>query len=91
MDNNYRKDIQQALTDIYSNIERIKHTEGQIAEAQAAQDIATSRYKYGAGTYLEITNASTNKQKAEFTRLQYEYQLCLSNIELVRILGYQYW
>src|SRR6266487_5479940 len=91
LDNTYRKDIQQALTDLNSNMERIKNTEGQIEEAKAAEELASSRYLNGVGTNLEITNASTNRQRAEFTRLQYEYQLCLAKVELARILGYQYW
>lgn len=91
LDNSYRKDIQQALTDLNSNLERIKNTAGQIEEAKAAEDLATSRYQNGVGTNLEITNASTNRQRAEFTRLQYEYQLCLAKVELARLLGYQYW
>lgn len=91
LDNTFRKDIQQALTDLNSNMERIKNTTGQIEQAKAAEYLATSRYQNGVGTNLEITNASTNRQRAEFTRLQYEYQLCLAKVELARLLGYQYW
>ena len=91
LDNNYRKDIAQALTDLNSNMERIKNTQGQIEEARTAEELAASRFLNGVGTNLEITNASTNRQRAEFTRLQYEYQLCLAKVELTRLLGYQYW
>ncbi|CAN5403053.1 hypothetical protein BH10BAC2_BH10BAC2_46080 [soil metagenome] len=91
LDNTFRKDIQQALTDLNSNMERIKNTTGQIEQAKAAEGLATSRYQNGVGTNLEITNASTNRQRAEFTKLQYEYQLCLAKVEIARLLGYQYW
>lgn len=91
LDNTYKKDIAQALTDINSNMERIKNTEGQIEDARATEELASSRFINGVGTNLEITNASTNRQRAEFTRLQYEYQLCLAKLELARLLGYQYW
>ncbi len=91
LNSNYKKDIDQALTDIYSNLERIKNTEGQIELAKAAQILAASRFKNGVGTNLEITNASTNVQRAELTRLQYEYQLCLAKLEIARLSGYQYW
>ncbi len=91
LNNNYKKDIQQALTDVRSNIERIKNTEGQIDQALAAQALAHIRYKNDVGTNLEVTNASTNVQRALLTRLQYEYQLCLAKVELVRLMGYQYW
>jgi len=91
LDNEYNKDIAQALTDINSHLQSIKNTEGQIAEARASEELASSRFINGVGTNLEITNASTNRSRAEFTRLQYQYQLCLAKVELTRLLGYQFW
>ena len=91
LSSNYKKDIEQALTEITTNLERIKNTEGQIEQSKAAQTLASNRFKNGVGTNLEITNASTNVQKAALTRLQYQYQLCLSKVELARLMGYQYW
>jgi outer membrane protein len=87
----YKKDIEQALTDIATNLDRIKNTRGQIEQAQSAQVLATNRLKSGTGTNLEITNAGTNVQRAALTKLQYEYQLCLAKLELTRLMGYQYW
>ncbi|MEP6751095.1 MAG: TolC family protein [Bacteroidota bacterium] len=91
LNSNYKRDIQQALIDIQSSQERINNTKGQIEQTQAAETIASSRFKNGIGTNLEITNASTNVARAQFSRLQYEYQLCLAKVELVRLLGYKYW
>lgn len=91
LNNNYKKDIDQAITDIATNLERIRNTNGQIEQAQSAQQLATNRLKSGTGTNLEITNASTNVQRAQLTRLQYEYQLCIAKLELTRLMGYQYW
>jgi len=45
LDNEYRKNIQQAYTDITSNNERIQNTAGQIEEAKAAEQLATSRFQ----------------------------------------------
>jgi outer membrane protein len=89
--NNYKRDISQALTDIQSNIDRIKNTEGQIEQNKVAQEITASRFKNGVATNLDLTNASTNLQRAELTRLQYEYQLCLAKVQLANLSGYQYW
>ena len=89
--NTYKKDIDQVLTDITTNEERIENTGGQIALANEAKALAASRYINGAGTNLEITNASTNIQKAAFSRLQYEYQLCLAKVALARLSGYKFW
>ena len=91
LNNNYRKDIEQALTDIQSNIDRIKNMDGQIEQVKVAQELATTRFKNDIGTNLEITNASTNVQRAELNKLQYEYQLCLAKVELARLMGYKYW
>lgn len=91
LNSNYKKDIEQALTDVQTNVERIKNTAGQIEEAQAAEKLASTRFLNGVGTNLEITNASTNIQRALLTRLQYEYQLCLAKVELARLTGYKYW
>ena len=87
----YKKDIEQALTDLASNLERIKNTAGQIESAKAAQVLAMNRLKSGTATNLEITNASTNVQRAALTKLQYQFQLCLAKLELTRLMGYQYW
>lgn len=87
----YKKDIDQAITDIKSNYERINNTQGQIEEAKYAQELAATRFKNGVGTNLELTNASTNVQRAALTKLQYEYQLCIAKVELARLMGYQYW
>ncbi|MDE3235600.1 MAG: TolC family protein [Bacteroidota bacterium] len=87
----YRKDIEQAYTDIRSNLERIKNTEGQIEQAKYAEQLASVRFKNGVGTNIELVNASTNVQRAELTRLQYQYQLCIAKVELARLMGYQYW
>lgn len=91
LNSNYKKDINQAITDIKSNYERINNTKGQIEQAKAAQQLAAIRFKNGVGTNLELTNASTNVQRAALTKLQYEYQLCIAKLELAKLMGYQYW
>lgn len=91
LSSSYKKNIEQVLTDISTNLERIKNTRGQVEQAEAAQILASNRFKRGTGTNLEITNASANVQRAALTKLQYGYQLCLAKIELTRLLGYQYW
>ncbi len=91
LNNNYQKDIAQVLEDISSNLERIRNTRGQLEQANAGKDLALTKFKNGTGTHLEITNASTNVQRAALTRLQYTYQLCLAKLTLTKLTGYQYW
>jgi len=91
LSNQYKKDLMQALADINSAQERIKNTEGQIQQTKAAEKLAYQQLKNGVGTHLEITLASNRVQQASFTRLQYEYQLCLAQLELARLTGAKYW
>lgn len=91
LDNTFRKDIQQVLSDIASNRSSLVNAQGQIDEAKQAQKFAQSRFKNGTGTNLELTNASTNVQRAELTHLQYRYQLCIASLELARLEGLVYW
>ena len=88
---NYKKDISQTLIDINSNVERIKNTESQIEATKMAQQISAARYTNGIATYLDVIAAATNVQKAEWSKLQYEYQLCMAKVELTRLMGVQFW
>ena len=87
----YLKDIRQALTDQKSNSQSLINAREQVAVAKETQRLSQSRYKNGIGTNLELTNASTNVQRAELSILQYEFQLCLANLELARLTGIVYW
>jgi outer membrane protein len=87
----YEKNIQQALTDIQTNAEKINNMQSQIETATSAEQIAASRYLNGIGLNTDITNAAVNLQRILLTRLQYEYQLCLAKIEYARLTGYKYW
>ncbi|OYU97643.1 MAG: hypothetical protein CFE21_04960 [Bacteroidetes bacterium B1(2017)] len=91
LNNAYRKDIKQALTDVESNKERLKNSESQIQSAQSLLLLTQSRYKNGVATYLDITYAANGLQRAALARLQYEYQLCMAKIELARLSGVVYW
>lgn len=91
LSNTYRKDIQQAMVDITSNTNSLVNSGRQVAEAKEAQKLAHSRYKNGIGTNLELTNASTNVQRAELTNLQYKYQLCIAQLAVAKLTGLKYW
>ncbi|MFX5260782.1 TolC family protein, partial [Acinetobacter baumannii] len=84
---NYKKDIEQTLSDIQSNMERIKYTQQQINEAKYAQQLAATRFKNGVGTNLELTTAAATTQRIELMELRYQFQLCLSKVDLARLMG----
>lgn len=91
LENTFLKDIRQVLIDIESNRSSLKNSRNQIDQALEAQKLAQSRFKNGIGTYLEITNASKNVQRAALTNLDYEYQLCLGQLNLANLTGLKFW
>ena len=91
LQSNFQKEIEQSYSDIATLSSRIGNTKGQIDQAIYAQQLASIRYKNGVGTNLELINAGTNLQRAELTRLQYQYQLCLAKVDLAKIMAIKYW
>lgn len=91
LSNEYQKNIQQTLTDIETNTEKINNMQSQIETAASAEQIASSRYLNGIGLNKDITDAAVNLERAQLTKLQYEYQLCLAKIEYARLTGTKYW
>lgn len=89
--NEQKKDVDESLIDIKYNAEKIKHNQNQIDAALKAQSVTSSRYQHGVATYLDIISAANNVQKARLDQLQNALQLCLSKIELAKLLGYDYW
>jgi outer membrane protein len=79
------------LIDISSNTSSLMNAARQVQEAKEAQKLAHSRYRNGIGTNLELTNASTNVQRAELTNLQYKYQLCVAQLAMAKLTGLKYW
>jgi outer membrane protein len=91
LDSTFKKDYNEVTTDIATANKRIQNTASQITQAKAAKALAQIRFKNGIGTNLELLNANTNLQKAALAKLQYQYQLCLANVELARLSGEKVW
>ncbi len=83
----FEKDIQAALIDIQTNESRIKNAGTQIQQAALAQKLSVSKLKNGTATPLEITAANTDYQRALLNQLQYQYQLCNAQLELIKLMG----
>ncbi len=81
------KDIQAALIDINSSQTRIINANSQIEQAALAQKLSSSKLKNGTATPIEISSTNTDYQKALLNQLQYQYQLCNAQIELLKIMG----
>ena len=83
----FEKDIQAALIDIKSNESRIKNSDTQIAQAALAQKLSVSKLKNGTATPIEITSTNADYQRALLNQLQYQYQLCSAQLELIKLMG----
>lgn len=83
----FEKDIQAALIDIKSNESRIKNSVTQIAQAALAQKLSVSKLKNGTATPIEITSTNADYQRALLNQLQYQYQLCNAQLELIKLMG----
>lgn len=88
---NYERDIAQALADINSYTARLGNVQGQINQAQKALEQTNSRYKNGVSIQVEYINALTTLQRIKLSAINFEYQRCLGQIELMRLVGSKWW
>ena len=91
LNNEYQNNIQQALTDIKTNTDKLKNMQGQVETGKAAVQIASSRYLNGIGLNTDITDAAVNMQRILLTNLRYQYQLAMAKVEYARVTGFRYW
>ncbi len=85
------KDLQNAMDDISKNQKKLASADTLIRQAQLAQELASDRYKYGVITNLDLLTSLTNFKDAQLSRLQFEYNLLLSRMELCRLAGIRWW
>ena len=86
-----QKDLESTQSDLKAYDEQIRNSEGQIDLSRETLKLTQVRYREGVVTYLDLINASTNLQRANLNKLQYEYQQTLSQVELCRLLGVKFW
>lgn len=85
------KDIAQSKNDVEATKNKLKNYQLQIEQANEAVSLANSRYKGGVITNLELLTAQTNLQDAQLGKIQLEYNLLLSKLDLNRIGGTKFW
>lgn len=88
---NVRKEIAQQNSDIQTNREKLKTADVLLKQADRALQLAQSRYKNGVITYLDLQNAQTSLLEAQLSKIQYQYQLSISSLELLHLNGNQFW
>lgn len=87
----FRKDVSNVRSDISTLEAQIVNANRQVLQSRTAVELAQSRYRNGLVTYTDVLNALANRQRAELSKLNLEYQLCLARIELARITGVAYY
>ncbi len=85
------KDVLQTKSDIQSSESKLKNYELQVEQAQEALKLANIRYRNGIITNLELLTAQTNLQDAELGKIQLEYNLLLSKLQLNKLGGVKFW
>ncbi len=85
------KDIVNAQRDIAATEQKLNNYELQVDQANEALKLANTRYKGGVITNLELLTAQTNLQDAQLGKIQLEYNLLLSKLELNRLGSVKFW
>lgn len=88
---NAQKDLEQAQADLNANQIRLANTRAIARQADAAFQLAQSRYKNGTITWLDLENSRVNVESAQFSLIQLEYQIILNNLEISRLAGDRFW
>lgn len=88
---NVMKEVAQQNSDIQTSREKLQTADVLLRQADRAVQLAQSRYKNGVITYLDLQNAQTSLLEAQLSKIQYQYQLSISSLELLHLNGNQFW
>jgi outer membrane protein len=80
-------DVQQALSDVEAAEERVRITQVNIQQADAAVESARLRYAAGSLSNLDLLDAVTDRAQARLTNLQARYEWVLGRLALRRAVG----
>ena len=88
---NLKRDLEAAQNDYNSAKNKLDLSESNVKQAQYAVKLANTRYLNGVSTNIEIETAQTALRDAQFTQLQYQYQMALAKLEMNRLSGVKFW
>ena len=86
-----KRDLEAAKNEYNSAKNKLDLSESNVKQAQYALKLANIRYQNGVLTNIEIENAQTALRDAQFTQLQYQYQMALAKLEMNRLTGVKFW
>ena len=86
-----KRDLEATQNDYVTAKNKLELSQENVKQAQYALNLANVRYKNGVLTNVEIEAAQTALQDAQFTQLQYQYQMSLAKLEMNRLAGIKFW
>jgi len=86
-----KRDLEAAQNDYNSSKSKLELSERNVFQAQYALKLANTRYQNGVLTNIEIETAQIALRDAQFTQLQYQYQMALAKLEMNRLSGVKFW
>lgn len=91
VENTFQKDLKQIMSDMQATDLRLQNNRAQLNYTQELINLTQKRYRQGIASYLDLINASSNRQRALLNDIQFQYQKCVSGIEYARLTGLHYW
>ena len=83
--------VQQALSDVQTSLNKLQTTKVQLNQAREAKDIAATQYAIGVISNLELLDAETLLTQAHFIYLRAQYDYVISRYALDRAIGHEPW
>jgi outer membrane protein len=83
--------VQQAAASVQASQEKIRASELQVRQAEAALELANTRYQAGVVTNLDVLDAQTSLSEARLMELRARYDLVRSRYLLMRTVGDRRW
>jgi Outer membrane protein len=86
-----KSDVQIAIADLRSSIEKLQTTDITIQQAESALQLARLRYQAGTVTNLDLLDSETALAEARLMQLEALYRFAISRYELGHALGLKEW
>lgn len=86
-----RSDMAQTQADAKAGRTKLTNARTVIDQAQKALQLARTRFDNGVATNVDVLTAQNNLEQAQLTELQAQYQLCISGLNVKRLMGEKFW
>ncbi|MDH6421114.1 NodT family efflux transporter outer membrane factor (OMF) lipoprotein [Polynucleobacter sphagniphilus] len=84
------KEVEDVLVQLKNREESLINVENSLMYSDKTYKISTARYREGIASYLEIVDAAIEKSKSETIKVDYQTQLLVDRVLLIKSLG-GYW